>query len=111
MTIYLKFFKQKIYLGVLLVFCCACFGSIRGAWKESMEPYIWITEEDVIKQQSGESAPILTGIMALAAEQNRWYNFDYAIIYGGRGIILYCLLLALYLPYTLKKTPISHRFP
>lgn len=99
MKSYLKLLKQKLYIGFLIVCVCACFGSIRGAWKESGEGYIWITGEDIANMHlAGKTMPDLTGIMALASEQNRWYNFDYALIYAERGFFLYCLLMAVYMP-------------
>ena len=99
MRAYLKLLKEKIYFGFLVIISCACLGSIRGAWKEMGEGFIGITPDDInIMQQNDSNAPELTGIVPLAAEQNRWHNFGYAIVYAKRGAILYCVLLILYLP-------------
>ena len=40
----------------------------------------------------------MTGLCALAAEQNQWKNFSYAAAYGRRGILLYLVMMACYLP-------------
>ncbi len=96
---YLKFLKEKIYLGILIVMGLAMLGSVLGARKESKEPLTGITERDIqISQQDDSSAPELIGVFPLAAEQNKWYNLKYAGIFGCLGIILYCILMAVYLP-------------
>lgn len=99
MRAYFRLIKQKSYIGFCIVLSCAFLGALRGAWKESGTGYIGVTQNDlVIMQQNDDNAPDLIGIIGLAAEQERWYNFNYALIYGGRGIIIYCLLMAAYLP-------------
>lgn len=99
MRAYLLLFKKKIYFGFLVILSCACLGSIRGAWKETKEGWIGVTPYDIsIMQQDDSKAPDLIGIIPLAAEQNRWHNFGYALAYARRGFILYCLLLVIYLP-------------
>lgn len=96
---YLKFLKVKIYLGVLIVLGCAMLGSVLGARKESKEPLNGVTEEDVlISEQENNNAPELIGILPLAAEQNKWYNFKYAGVFGIAGVFIYCALMAFYLP-------------
>lgn len=96
---YLKLLKEKLYLGVLIVLGLAMLGSVLGARKESKEPLAGITERDMqILQQDDSSAPELIGIFPLAAEQNKWYNFKYAGVFGCLGIMLYCILMAVYLP-------------
>ena len=63
------------------------------------EGFVGVTPYDIsIMQQDDSNAPDLVGIMPLAAEQNRWHNFGYAIVYARRGFILYCILLVFYLP-------------
>ena len=99
MTKYLKFLKVKIYLGILIILGCAMLGSVLGARKESKEPLTGITEEDIrISQQADYTAPELTGILPLAAEQNKWYNFKYAGLFGVAGLAVYCVSMAIYLP-------------
>lgn len=96
---YIKLLWSKAYMGLLIVLLCACLGSIRGAWKERGEPYIGVTEADLENMEhAGESAPDMVGIIGLASEQNRWHNFSYAAHYAGRGVVCYCVLMALYLP-------------
>lgn len=96
---YLKLLKQKMYFGFILILCCACLGSFRGAFKEHGEPLCGVTQKDIqIMQQQEQNSPDLVGIIALASEQNRWYNFAYAFAYGKRGIVLYCFLMIIYLP-------------
>lgn len=96
---YMRFLWQKAYIGVFLVLMCACLGSIRGAVKESSEPFIGVTEEDLAAMdQPKGSAPDMVGVIALASEQSRWYNFSYAVHYAGRGFVLYCVVMAMYLP-------------
>lgn len=92
---YGKLLWSKAYVGLLIVLLCACLGSIRGAWKERGEGYIGVTQEDLANMENaGESAPEMIGVMGLAAEQNRWHNFGYAIHYAGRGVVCYCILMA-----------------
>lgn len=96
---YFKFLQAKMYLGILIVLGCAMLGSVLGARKESKESLPEITERDIqILQQDDFSAPELIGVLPLAAEQNKWYNFKFAGIFGCLGILLYCILMAAYLP-------------
>lgn len=96
---YIKLLWKEAYLGALIILLCACLGSIRGALKESREPYIGVTEADLEnREKAGEDAPDMVGVIALAAEQNRWRNFSYAAHYAGRGVVCYCILVAAYLP-------------
>lgn len=96
---YIKLLKENMYAGFLIVMLCACLGSIRGAWKESGESFIGVTQEDLAAmEQAGEGAPDMVGIIPLAAEQNYWHNFSYALHYAGRGCVCYCILTAVYLP-------------
>lgn len=95
---YCGFLKRKIYLGVLIVFGMGLIGGVFGARKESMEPLIGVTQEDItISSQANGDMPELTGIVPLAAEQNKWYNFQYSFIFGMAGIVIYCILIAVYL--------------
>lgn len=95
---YFHFLKRKLYLGILIILGCATFGSVLGARKESKEPLNDIIQKDtIILQQNPENAPILIGILPLAANQNNWYNFKYALFFSGIGVILYCLLMAIYM--------------
>lgn len=96
---YIRFLRKKAYLGFLTVLLCACLGSIRGAVKENGEPFIGVTEADLAcMEEAGVSVPDLTGVIPLAAEQNRWRNFSYAVHYAARGFACYCILMAVYLP-------------
>ena len=96
---YIKFLWKNKYVGFFIILFCACLGSIRGALKESGEPFIGVTQEDLaVMEQAGDSAPEMVGIIPLASEQNRWQNFDYAAHYAGRGVVCYCILMAVYLP-------------
>lgn len=96
---YIKLLRKEAYLGVLIILLCACLGSIRGALKESGESFIGVTEADLEdRENAGDNAPDMVGIIALAAEQNRWRNFSYAVHYAGRGVVCYCILMAMYLP-------------
>lgn len=96
---YVHLLWENAYVGLLIVLLCACLGSIRGAWKEKREPYIGVTQEDMANMENaGESAPDMVGIIALAAEQSRWYNLSYAYHYAWRGVVCYCILMAVYRP-------------
>ena len=96
---YIRVLKENIYIGFLVILLCACLGSIRGALKESGEPFIGVTQDDLaVMDQAGIGAPEMVGIMPLASEQNRWRNFSYAVHYAGRGVVCYCVLMAIYLP-------------
>jgi len=96
---YIRLLRKKAAFGFLIILGCACLGSIRGAMKENREPFIGVTQKDLeISKQAGKSAPDLTGLVALAFEQNRWRNFSYAAIYSRRGIVIYCILTAVYFP-------------
>lgn len=96
---YLKFLWEKAYIGFLIVLLCACLGSIRGAVKERTEVHHDITEEDIAAMELPEgSAPDLVGVIPLAAKQYRWFSFSYAFYYGRRGIVIYCIMMAVYLP-------------
>lgn len=96
---YIKLLRQKVYIGSFIVLLCACAGSIRGAVKEYKEAPYYITEADIAAMGQPEgTAPDLVGIIPLAAEQNRWHNFGYAAHYAGRGFVIYCIMMALYLP-------------
>ncbi len=82
-----------------MVIAFAMLGSVLGARKENKEPLKGITQEDVsIMQQQDANAPILTGILPLAENQNNWDNFKWAILFSGIGIVFYCILMALYMP-------------
>lgn len=94
---YFILMRKQAYLGALIIMVCACLGSIRGALKENQEGYIGVTQEDFSRMgEAGVSAPEMIGVMALAAEQNRWHNFGYACHYAFRGVVLYCTLMAVY---------------
>ncbi len=96
---YMRMLWQNRYMGLLILLLCACLGSIRGAMKEKGELFIGVTQEDLASMdQAGEGAPEMVGVMPLAAEQNRFRNFSYAVHYAGRGAVCYCLLTAVYLP-------------
>lgn len=96
---YSKLLWRKAHVGLLIILLCACLGSIRGAWKERGEPFIGVTKTDLADMDhAGESAPEMAGVIALAAEQYRRLNFDYAVHYAGRGVVCYCVLMAVYLP-------------
>lgn len=96
---YIRLLRQKVYLGFLIVLGCACLGAFRGAFKESREPFVDVTpQERALRESPDFEGPELTGTLALAAKQNRWRNFSYAIVYAGRGLVLYCILMAVYLP-------------
>lgn len=102
---YFVLLKKKAYLGVLLIMVCACLGSIRGAWKESEESYIGVTQEDLARMgEAGVNAPKMIGVMGLAAEQNRWHNFGYAYHYAWRGAACYCVLMAVYFPLWYRRS-------
>lgn len=95
---YLNFLRQKIYLGILIILGCAMLGSVLGARKESKEPLNGITEGDIIlMEQESPDAPRLIGILPLASNQNKWYNFKYAFIFAGFGAIIFCVFAAIYL--------------
>lgn len=99
MRTYFRLLRQKMYIGLLIILSCAFLGALRGAWKESHEMYINVTQNDLeLMHQNDGSVPDMIGVIALAAEQERWYNFNYAINYGCRGIIIYGLLMIVYLP-------------
>lgn len=93
---YIKLLKRKLYLGILIILGCALLGSVLGARKESKEPLNGIVWEDIQALQSGSAAPELTGILPLAANQNNWYNFKAALAFALAGIVIYCIVIALY---------------
>lgn len=96
---YFKFLMEKIYLGILIILGCAMLGSVYGAYKESKESLPGVTGKDVLISQGRiNDVPKLTGILPLAEEQNKWYNFKYAGKLGVVGFVLYCILMACYLP-------------
>lgn len=98
---YARLLWSKAYVGLLIVLLCACLGSIRGAWKEKGESYVGVTAADLANREcAGESAPIMVGVIALAAEQSRWHNFSYAAHYAGRGVMCYLIVMAVYLPFS-----------
>ena len=95
---YIRFLRKKIYLGVLIVLGCAMLGSVWGARTESKEELPGVTQEDIrLSQQADYHGPELIGIFPLAAEQNKWYNFKYAAVFGLAGVVVYCVLMAGYL--------------
>lgn len=95
---YLKFLKHKMYLCILIVCGFAMLGSVLGARKESKEPLNGITQEDTLIKQQGTDALELIGILPLAANQNNWYNFQYALPFACAGLLFYCILMAIYMP-------------
>lgn len=94
---YYEFLKGKIYLGILIVLGMAMLGSVLGARKESLEPLAGITQEDMKIAGEAGRVPDLIGILPLAAEQNQWYNFKIAFIFGMVGAVIYCILMAIYM--------------
>ena len=96
---YLKFLKMKIYLGILIVLGMAMLGSVLGARKESNEPLVGITQEDMEIAAGMGPAPDLIGILPLAAGQNQWYNFKFAFAFGMAGVVIYCIFMAVYLHF------------
>lgn len=96
---YLKFLKSKIYVGVLIVCGFAMIGSVLGARKESYENITVYGCEKTGKSIVGEeqdNAPELSGYLPLAADQNKWYNFKYAAVFAGIGVLLYLVSMAIY---------------
>lgn len=99
MKTYLKLLRQKLYIGFIIVLGCASLGAVRGAWREDKDFYIGVTKQDMEMMQNADTdMPDLIGIVGLAAEQNRWNNFEYAFIYAKRGVVIYCIFIAVYLP-------------
>lgn len=95
---YIKLLWRERYMGFLIILLCAALGSIRGAVKENGEFFIGVTKEDEVRMDTaGKDAPELVGVIPLAAEQNRWRNFSYALHYAGRGVVCYGILTAVYL--------------
>lgn len=92
---YLIFLKKKLYMGILIILGFAMLGSVLGARKESKEPLNGIMEEDLLLQE--ENRPELAGVLPLAANQNKWYNFQFAFGFGIIGIIVWGVLMILYL--------------
>ena len=89
---YLIFLRQKLYIGILIVCGFAMLGSILGARKESKETitvYGPVSDGVVSFRDSGESLPELAGYLPLAADQNKWYNFKYAVIFAGAGMVMF----------------------
>lgn len=98
---YFKFLKLKIYLGVLIVCGCAMMGSVLGARKESYEVITVYGKEEtgeLIIHEEKNNAPELTGYLPLAADQNKWYNFKYASIFAGIGVVIYFISMSIYFP-------------
>lgn len=96
---YMKLLWRERYMGFLVILLCSALGSVRGAMKEQGEFFIGVTQEDEARvDEAGEEAPEMVGVIPLAAEQNRWRNFSYAVHYAGRGAVCYCILTAVYLP-------------
>lgn len=96
--IFLKFIKLKWYLCVLIILICATYGSIRGAAKEN-EKVIWVTAKDYEIREARISgaqidAPIYTGYLGLASEQNKFYNLELALKCSILGIpvMIICML-------------------
>lgn len=94
---YISLLKEKVYLGVIIIFICALLGSVLGARKESKEPLNGIIQSDIDKMQQ-INEPIMIGQLPLAANQNNWYNFQYAVLCAGIGCLLYLICIAIYLP-------------
>lgn len=98
MVKFFDFLREKMYLGILIVLGCAMLGSVLGARKESKETLPGIVPADLqLMEQANENAPELTGILPMAASQNKWYNFKYAIAFGLAGAVIYCFLMAIYM--------------
>ncbi len=93
---YIRLLKRKLYLGILIILGCALLGSVLGARKESKEPLNGIVQEDIQALQLGSAAPELTGVLPLAANQNNWLNFKFAFAFALAGIVIYCIVIALY---------------
>ena len=98
---YLTFLKQNLFLGFLIISCFAMLGSVLGARKESKEPLPGITTEEVqlTELSSATDAPVLTGILPLAASQNKWYNFKYALFFSAFGLLAFFCVSALYMRF------------
>ena len=95
---YLKLFKEKLFIGILIVLCCACLGSLRGALKEEENYWVGVTQEDiVVTNQAGQTMPLLVGFLPLAPEQIHWKNFSYARIYALRGFGIYAIIVFCYM--------------
>lgn len=85
----------------MIISCFALLGSVFGARKESKEPLPGVTTEEVqlAEHSSAADAPVLTGILLLAASQNKWYNFKYALIFSAFGLLVFFCVSALYMRF------------
>ena len=98
---YLTFLRKELFLGILIISCFALLGSVFGARKESKEPLPGVTTEEaqLAGHPSAADAPVLTGILPLAASQNKWYNFKYALIFSAFGLLAFFCVSALYMRF------------
>lgn len=95
MNEYLRFIKKYILEIVFAILGCGAAGSLKGASVES-----WLRADLTYTTPSttemGVTRPYMEGIFHLAADENMWYNLQYAWkwgLVGAVGVFLLSLMI------------------
>jgi hypothetical protein len=87
--------REHLLFFIFIVSGCAAVMSAKGAAVES-KMSVGITENDINAIKNAKNGTLaLTGVLPIAAEQNMWLSFKYALAGGMVGIFLAICLLQL----------------
>lgn len=95
--------KNHILFCLTIIAGFGAIMSVKGASVESLMS-VGITQRDM--QNAADAAanvPALTGILPLAAEQNMWLSFRYAVVGALAGMVVTLVWMAAYCKW--KDTP------
>ena len=103
------FVKNRLFIVLFLVIAIGAVFGVKGAAVESKQK-VGITIRDIEVSESEVPHPELIGIFPMAAEQNQFLSFKYAIVGFAVGIIASMVyLLLIYKFYDTKLVKLLHR--
>ena len=105
----IAFVKNRLFIVLFIAIAISAAFGLKGAAVESKQK-VGITARDIEISESEIPHPELIGILPMAAEQNQFLSFKYAIIGFAVGIVVSMVyLLLIYRLYDTKLVKILHR--
>jgi hypothetical protein len=97
--------REHLLFFIFIVSGCAAVMSAKGAAVES-KMSVGITENDINAIKNAKNGTLeLTGVLPIAAEQNMWLSFRYALIGGAVGICIGFLIIGIYHKWRKNENP------
>lgn len=103
------FVKSRLFIVIFIAIVISAIFGVKGAAVESKQE-VGITTHDIEISESEMPHPELIGIFPMAAEQNQFLSFKYAIVGFAVGIIVSMVYLLLaYKLYDSKIVKLMHK--